>query len=422
VLGGVMAITQWVLPSSLAAAMGYRYPGPNGQRLTMSIAGIGASSWYSLDRLIVVPVLLGVIVGAEAARSANKFVSSRWARPIEHVDYRVAFAASAITVAVMLAFRGAVAAAGAGAVLFFALRLESMDPKRRLLASPVDLPKNARRWGLPADWQDTSPIALLLLLMIGPPLWFVVYDVGGGIWETIRFPFDRVQFFSYWITYSPARITPSPLGIFGPFQVAMIALALFFLMGAAFTKLIKVYDKRNAPFLISLIRIGGMALILLFALRATDHLYATPLFGGELIIVSALVFGREWAQDHLGTLAVAVAALVIYAVLVWETSLLPAAIVLAAAMFQRFVLNSDKLNDNDPLRSNRIWGQVSLYALLAGMLVLDHAAAKGFFDSDALSTVGDHVAIPLVALPWLMVFTTRSGPVVTRSSSNASTM
>jgi hypothetical protein len=87
----------------------------------------------------------------------------------------------------------------------------------------------------------------------------------------------------------------------------------------------------------------------------------------------------------------------------WHAPWLPAAALLSLTILLRFVYNPGKLYYPDEYRPNRVAYFQAISLLSVAMLALGHGAATGYFESEALSTVSDHVALSVVAAIWLVM-------------------
>jgi hypothetical protein len=415
-LGATVAITQWILPRSLASAMGYNNPLSTGAELPVSLSVIGVRAWSSFAILAPLPLLTGMWAGVEAARTCHRLVKNPSGSDtkllilVRRFDYRLAaglFVASAVALAivernilVMLAMP-----AGAGIVLIVVL---SMAGALRGMARVTGrFERSVSRWQLPEEWRQVGPVSLVIAVLALPLLSLLTGQLYRGGEAAVLFPFDAHKFYFYWRDYGLFTIPHTTVTeIFGNVDVyagaisAALAISLLPILadlkGDDFRPQIRWGISMGA-------RIALLALLIAPVMSLADHSYAM-----FLLVACAIPILSLADRKHQATLAwsalLAGGALSLWSLTVFRTEWIPAAIGIGFTALQRFVFNAGKaLNTQDDQQKNRIAYLQAIALLSTGMLVLGHGATAGFFDSDAMSSIADRVALSVVAILWLVL-------------------
>ncbi|MGA8455760.1 MAG: hypothetical protein WB800_10175 [Streptosporangiaceae bacterium] len=407
-----MIVTQWVLPPTLATAMGYQYPAESGGYLTVSLHALSPVPWYSLQLLVGLPLVVGMWEGVEAARFSHRLVKrpdgsdTRLFARVKRLGYLPpAILVLSAALALAIIERQVVAlVAGIAVMLVTGLALGGvLGPLARMSKS---FDRRVARWALPEEWRDIGPISLVLAILVLPVAGLLASDIYRGAEEAFRLPWDVENFFFYWQDYGITRIPSFTASeIFGHVESelwrASFAGAVLLLFGLIFVnKRERAGVRRGIWFLC---RVGLLALALAPIARLADHSFATALLGA-CAVTPFLLADRGRRPAAVWSVVLTAAALSVWSLVLWRIAWIPAAAVLGLTILLRFAVNAGDLNKTkDKRRANRIAYFQSLALLSAGMLVLGHGAAPGFFYSDALSTVTDHISLSIVAVVWVVL-------------------
>jgi hypothetical protein len=407
-----MIITQWVLPAALATAMGYQYPAEAGGYLTVSLHALSPVPWYSLQLLVGLPLVVGMWEGVEAARFCHRLVKkpngsdTRLFARLKRLGY-LPPAILVLSAALVLAIieRQVVAlVAGIAVMLITGFALGGvLGPLARMSKS---FDRRVARWALPEEWRDIGPISLVLAILALPVAALLASDISRGAEEAFRFPWDMQNFFFYWQDYGITGIPSFTASeIFGHVESelwrASFAGAALLFFGLIFVnKGDRPGVRRGIWFLC---RVGLLALALAPIARLADHSFATALLGA-CAVTPFLLADRGRRSAAVWSVVLTAAALSVWSLILWRIAWIPAAAVLGLTILLRFAVNAGDLNKTkDKRRASRIAYFQSLALLSAGMLVLGHGAAPGFFYSDVLSTVTDRVSLSIVAVVWVVL-------------------
>ena len=413
-------ITQWVLSPALAAAMGYSYPTPSGALATVSLRDLGPAAWNSLQVLVALPLLVLMWEGVESARTCHRLVRHNDAEtPLlaraRRIDYRLAAAAFVLAAAGVAAAHGSLPAMLAGVALLLVVSLSLGGRLGRAARLAKGFERGVSRWQLPDEWRELGRVSLLLGILVFPVLVVLCADIFLGAKAGLWFPFDLHGFYSYWQNYGLVTIPAvSASAIYGHVEVVIWAtsfgLVAVFLLGTLINVMDKKVRREAVPVIWFLIRVGLLAFVLAPVARLADHSYATFLLTACAVVVILLTFKREILPPAVWSAVLAGGALALWSLALWHATWLPAAALVGLTVLQRFVYNAGEINRPDSYRVNRISYFQSISLVSVAMLALGHGAATGYFESDALSSVSDRVALSVVAVIWLVMLIARQKP------------
>jgi tetratricopeptide (TPR) repeat protein len=417
-LAATVIITQWVLPSSLAAAMGYREPGTLGGTLTISLRDLGPAAWSSLQILFALPLLVLMWEGIEAARTSQRLVRkpddgavTALLTRVQRIDYRIGAAAVVIAAGWFAVVKGAGLTALASVGLFVVIALSLGGDLGRVARLAKGFERAVRKWGLPEEWRDLGRISLVLAILVFPVLIVVGANIVIGAKSGLLFPWDLDGFYFYWHSYGLVTIpVVTAAAIYGHVEgvvwivcAALAGLTLFGMLIQMFRKEVR----GGFRVIWFLLRVAALAFLLAPVARLADHPYATfVLAGGAVvaILLTSVVTSRQQALPAGIWSAILIGgALTLWSLALWYTDWLPGALALGLTIVQRFVYNAGNLNDPDKYRPNRVAYFQAVALVSVGMLVLGHGASGGYFESDALSAVSDRVSLSVVAVIWLVM-------------------
>ena len=406
-------ISQWVLPPSLAAAMGYTYPAPSGETVTVSLRDLGPAAWSSLQILFALPLLVLMWEGVEAARTCHRLVeepkggqTAMLARALR-IDYRVAAGAVVITAGWFAVTHGTALPALAGAGLLVIISLSVKGDLGRVARLARGFERGVSRWQMPEEWRDVGRISLLLTVLAFPVIVVVCGNIALGAKAGLWFLSDLHGFYFYWHDYGFISIPVlTASGIYGHVD-SLVWVICFALAALIFTgMLIQMFDKgvrggyRAIWFLL---RVGALAFLLAPVARLADHSYATFILTGCAVVAVLAAFGRRIQPAAVWSAVIVGGALTLWSLVLWHTTWLPAAALVCLTVLQRFVYNAGTLNEPRQYRPNRVAYFQAIALISIAMLVLGHGATSGHFQSDALSVVSDRVALSVVAAIWLVM-------------------
>ena len=204
-----MIVTQWVLPPTLATAMGYQYPAESGvpHRLL-------ARAEPSPVVLVAAPGRLAagrrMWEGVEAARFSHRLVKrpdgSDSSSPVKRLGYLPP--AILVLSAALAAGDHRETGRGAGGRYRGDARHRAalggvLGPLARMSKS---FDRRVARWALPEEWRDIGPISLVLAILVLPVAGLLASDIYRGAEEAFRLPWDVENFFFYWQDYGITRI------------------------------------------------------------------------------------------------------------------------------------------------------------------------------------------------------------------------
>ena len=246
-------MTQWVLPSTLATAMGYQYLAESGAYLTVSLRTLSPVPWGSLQLLIGLPLVVGMWEGVEAARFCHRLVKKpdglsdtrlfAWVRRLGYVPMAIVILSSALALAVI---KGQVTALIAGIAVMTVTMLALGGALGGVASATRSFERGVARWALPGDWREAGPISLVLAILALPVAALLISDLGRGAEDGYKFPLDVANFYFYWhdygITVIPAITTSE---IFGHVESLLWRLSLAFAVVLIFGQFFA--DKGDRP-------------------------------------------------------------------------------------------------------------------------------------------------------------------------------
>jgi hypothetical protein len=413
-------ITQWVLSSAMAAAMGYQYPAPSGALVTVSLRDLGPAAWNSLQVLVALPLLVLMWEGVESARTCHRLVRHNNSEtPLlmhaRRIDYRLPAAAVVLAAAAIAATHGNLLAMLAGIALILIVSLSLGGQLGRVARLARSFERGVSRWQLPEGWREIGRISLLLGILVFPVLIVLCGDIFIGAKEGLWFPFDLHGFYPYWQNYGLIKIpVVSASAIYGHVEVVIWAVSLGLAAAVLLGMMINIMNKKERrdviPALWFLIRVGLLAFVLAPVARLADHSYATFLLTACAVVVILLTFKRETVPPAVWSAVLAGGALALWSLALWRATWLPAAALLGLTVLQRFFYNAGEINRPDKYRVHRISYFQSISLVAVAMLALGHGAADGYFESEELSKVSDRVALSVIAVIWLVMLIARQVP------------
>lgn len=412
----VVIVTQWVLPVPLAAAMGYRYLTPSGTAVTFSLRDLGPSAWTSLQVLFALPLVVLMWEGIESARACERLVrtsrggQTRLLRALLRIDIRIVVGLVIIACG-LLAVRQHDAVAGLAAVLLLTIvSLSSTGQLGRVARLSKGFERGVKRWQLPEDWRNVGRFSLILAVLVAPPLGLLARDLGTGAQSALWLPSDLSGFYFYWRGFNIVAVpSVTAAGLYGHIDSAIWIVCLVLaglLLAGMLLQMSRKSFKEGFPAFWFLLRVGLVALLLAPLARLADQSAATTLLVG-CALIAILVTQRSVWPVAAWSVVVPGAALALWSFALWRLTWLPAAALIGLTVILRFGYNAGELNTVSPFRSQRVAYFQSIALISIAMLALGHGAVAGYFDSEELSTVSDHVSLSIVAITWLIVLTAR---------------
>jgi hypothetical protein len=407
-------ITEWILPASLAAAMGYTDPAPYGVQVTISLRELGPVAWDSLQLLVALPLLVEMWAGVEAARTCQRLVRTPKGADTalmvhaRRIDYRLAAAVFVLPAVALAAATRSLLAMLAGTALLWTVALPISGRKlgqfSRLTAG---VERATSRWELPEEWHSLGPVSLVIIVLALPVISLLGGDIFHGLEEAARLPADIMSFFNYWRGYG---IITTPVltvsGVYGHAESMVwgpsLIIAVLVFLGIVFGE--GRHDWAGArKFSWLMLRVSIFALVLIPVTRLADHSFSTFLLAGCAIIAFSVTLKRESLPAAVGSAVVMGVALSGWSLLLWHTTWVPPATVVAFTILQRFVFNAGPDLNEGEHKANHVAYFQALGLLSVAMLAVEHGAPSGYFETDALSTVADRVALSVVAVIWLVL-------------------
>jgi hypothetical protein len=413
-LAVTVAVTQWVLSSALAAAMGYTDPTPSGVKVTISLRELGPVAWDSLQLLVALPLLVEMWAGVEAARTCQRLVRTPAGAGTalmvraRRLDYRLAAAVFVLPAVALAVATGSLLAMLAGTVLLCTVALPISGRKLgRVSRLTAGVERATSRWELPEEWHSLGPVSLVIIVLALPAIALLGGDIFHGLEEAARLPADIMSFFNYWRGYG---IITTPVltvsGIYGHVESIVwgpsLIIAVLVFLGVVFGEGNHHWAAAR-KFSWLMLRVSIFALVLIPVTRLADHSFATFLLAGCAIMAFFLTLKRESLSAAVWPTVVMGVALSVWSLLLWHTTWVPAAAIVGSTILQRFVFNAGPDLNEGEHKANRIAYFQALGLLSVAMLAVQHGAPSGYFETDALSTVTDRVALSVVAVIWLVL-------------------
>jgi hypothetical protein len=158
------------------------------------------------------------------------------------------------------------------------------------------------------------------------------------------------------------------------------------------------------PTLWFLFRTAAIAIALLPEVNAANRASTTFVVGAAALPAMYLCSDptKQIRTKLIPELVLSLLALTAWSYIVWHYSWLPAYGVLALAIIWRFGFSATELNEDDAETVRRSAGFAGLALLGLGMLLLDHGALTGLFDSNQFANISDRIAVTVVAPLWLV--------------------
>ncbi|MGO9082582.1 MAG: hypothetical protein ACLQDY_26745 [Streptosporangiaceae bacterium] len=418
-------VTQWFLSASLANAMGYSFPLPSGIAEPVSLRVLAESAWDSMQILVPLPLLVFMWEGVEASRTCHRVArkpdgtTTKVLTRLQRIDYRLPAGVVIVSAVVFAAAEGSWLAMIDGIALLAIMMLSFTG----MLGGAASLSGSIERWvnrlQLPEEWRDLGPVTLPLVLLLLPVLYILGGDIFLGAKDALWFPSDASNFYSYWHSYGLIPIpSVSTSGIYGHTESVVwgtgLGIAVVLIVGILITR-----SSLGGPVIAFCLRVAAFAFLLAPLARLADHSYATFLLTACVVACVVLIFKGRAQPDAVWSVVAAGGLLSLWSFVLWRTEWLPAAVMLCLTIFQRFIYNAGSLNDENRYRANRIAYFQAIALAAVAVLALGHGAAPGYFESDALSSIADRIAMSLVAAIWLVMLVSRQGPAIAPASGAA---